>query len=254
MLNRRPRVVTFARALVAMAVLSLALPHSASAQTAPPPRQEGTAELAFVGTSGNSSTSTFSAGALHIARPNGWTVRNRLLFVRGTSDGSITAESLLYAFRVERRLNARTSAFGDYGYFRDEPAGVSHRNNLAAGLAFKVVDSGRQTLNTDAGFGYLNEQRLTGNDVSSATYNLGAAYKFKLSETSDLTDDLRLLGTFSQADDWRLTHTMALTARLTTLFSLKVSNVVRYANSPPLGFKKTDTTTSVALVASFKRP
>jgi ubiquinone/menaquinone biosynthesis C-methylase UbiE len=43
----------------------------------------------------------------------------------------------------------------------------------------------------------------------------------------------------------------AITARLTQLFSLKVSNTIRYAHAPVPGFKDTDTTTSVALVAKF---
>jgi putative salt-induced outer membrane protein YdiY len=43
----------------------------------------------------------------------------------------------------------------------------------------------------------------------------------------------------------------AITARLTQLFSLKVSNTVRYSHAPVPGFKHTDTNTSVALVAKF---
>jgi putative salt-induced outer membrane protein YdiY len=40
---------------------------------------------------------------------------------------------------------------------------------------------------------------------------------------------------------------------LTSIVSLKVSNAVRFSNFPAPGFKRTDTVTSVALVASFKR-
>jgi putative salt-induced outer membrane protein YdiY len=38
---------------------------------------------------------------------------------------------------------------------------------------------------------------------------------------------------------------------VTTLFSLKVSNAVRYVNAPAEGFETTDTITSIALVAKF---
>jgi hypothetical protein len=100
----------------------------------PPPRQEGSAEAAFVGTSGSASTSTFSAGAEHIARPTSWMIRNRAHFVRGTAEGTVTAESLLYGFRAERSINDRLSAFGDLGLFRDEPAGISSRAALLGGL------------------------------------------------------------------------------------------------------------------------
>ena len=242
--------------LSSVITLATALPVSALAQAAappPPPRQEGAVEVAFVGTTGNISTSTFSAGGEHIVRPTNWLVKNRVLAVRGTVEGATTAESFLYNFRGERVINARLNAFGDYAFFRDKPAGVSARNAIAGGLSLKAIADARQTLSIDGGLGFLDESRLSGDDVSSAIWLTGAAYKLKLSETADLSDDLRLLGTFDNGDDWRLTHTIALTAKLTDLLSLRVSNLLRFANFPPAGFKKTDTTTAIALVASFKR-
>ena len=228
-------------------------PAFGMAQTVPPPRQEGTAEVAFVGTTGNTSTSTFSAGGEHIVRPAAWMIRNRALVVRGSAEGLVTVESMLYGFRVERSFNRRLSAFGDYGYFQDERAGILRRNMITGGVAWQIADGPRHKLAADAGLGYLSERRVAGADVSSPTYSGGALYKLSLSETAELVADARLLGPFDNTDDWRGTHTIALTARLTTLLSLKVSNTIRYANFPPPGFKKTDTTTAVALVASFKR-
>ena len=56
---------------------------------------------------------------------------------------------------------------------------------------------------------------------------------------------------FAESSDWRTANIVALTAKLTTLLSLKVSNTVRYVNAPVAGFEKTDSITSVALVAKF---
>ena len=249
-------LMTHRRTSLLLTLTALLTPVAAAAQATappPPPRQEATAEVAFVGTTGNISTSTFSAGGEHIVRPENWVVQNRVQAVRGTLEGATTTESLLYGFRVERVINARLSAFGDYGFFRDEPAGVTSRNGVAGGLSWKAITSERQALAIDGGVGYLKESRVADDDVSSATWLTGIAYKLKLSDTAELTDDLRLLGTFENGDDWRLTHTIAVTARLTSLLSLKVSNLLRYAHFPPAGFKETDTTTAIALVASFKK-
>jgi putative salt-induced outer membrane protein YdiY len=230
-------------------------PAVAAAQNPPPPqpRQEGTAEAAFVGTTGNSSTSTVSAGAEHIIRPTLWVVRNRALFVRSTTSGTAVAESMIYRFRAEREISARLSALGDFALFRDKPAGVDVSTGVGGGLVVKIVNDARQTLTADGTLGYLNEHRTTGDDISTLTYGTSTAYKLKLSDTSDLTDDFRLLGTFDRADDWRMAHTIALTAKINTVLSLKVSSLVRFANFPPPGFKKTDTTTAIALVAGFKK-
>ena len=236
-------------------LIAILAPAVARAQNPPPPppRQEGTAEAAFVGTTGNSSTSTISAGAEHIFRPTKWVIKNRFLFVRSTTSDTTTAESMIYRFRAEREINARVSGFGDFAVLRDKPAGISSSTMVGGGLAFKLIADARQSLTADGSIGYLNENRLTGENISTATYGTGTAYKLKLSETADLTDDFRFLGTFHTADDWRVAHTIALTAKINTLLSLKVSSLVRFSNLPPPGFKKTDTTTSIALVAGFKK-
>ena len=254
------------RALGSALLFLVLAPSVAHAQAAappqappPPPRQEGTAQVAFVGTTGNSSTSTFSAGGEHSWRPNPWLVRNRALFVRSealdsvTGEDAVTAESFLYLLRVERVLTTRLSAFGSFGFLRDKPAGVSSHQDVTGGLAYKIIDVTRVQFTADAGLGYMNENRLTGDDVHSVIATFGSLVKAKLTETTELTDELRILTTFDDASDWRLGHIVSLTVKMSEIFSLKVSNGVRYSNLPPPGFKKTDTTTAIALVASFKK-
>jgi hypothetical protein len=239
---------------VVILVVLLSCPSAGLAQDAPPPpRHETTGEFAFVGVSGNASSTTVGLGYETILRPDTWVLRHRLSFVRNESEGLPTAQALLYAPRVEKVINSRLSAFGEYAYFRDRFAGVANRSSLGAGLATTVVGSDRQTLTADLGVGYLSEDRLAGADISSATWSTGAIYVLKLSETSEISDDLGIVGTFDNADNWRLDHTIALTAKLTSIVSLKVSNAVRFSNFPAPGFKRTDTVTSVALVASFER-
>ncbi len=186
-----------------------------------------------------------------ILRPDNWVVRNKATFVRNESDAALTAESFAELFRAERILTPRSSAFGEYTYFRDEFAGVEHRNEMLGGISYKVVDRARHTLSVDSGLGYVNERRSVGPDVSSGTYAFGGRYRWKLSPTAELSEDARLTGTFAEADDWRVDNVVAIAARLTSLFSLKASNTVRFANNPVPGFKQTDTNTAIALVAKF---
>ena len=246
---------TLIRRVVFLLGFLVAAPAVGWAQTAPPPppKQEGSAQISFVGTTGNTSTSTFSAAGEYIYRPDKWLFKDRLLFINNQTDGVTSANSLLYAMRAERTLTARTSAFGEYRYFQDELAGVTHRNDVTGGLAYKVATGPTHTLTVDGGIGYLNEQRVAGDDVSTGTYSAGAAYKWQVSKNSDVTDEFRFLGTFHDASDWRVGNIVSVTAKITEIFALKFSNIVRYSNLPPIGFKTTDTTTSIALVASFKK-
>jgi putative salt-induced outer membrane protein YdiY len=230
------------------------VPSRASAQDPPPPTHEQTFEAAYVGVSGNASTRTIGLGADLISTPASWLFRNRLKFVRNESSGELIASAFYFASRTEEALNTRASVFAEYGFFRDRFAGVDHRNNLNGGVAFKVLRSERQGLDIDLGVGYLNERRITGDSVSNGDYLLGAGYTLAFSENAELSDDFRVTGIMSQADNWRLEQTIALTTRIAARFSLKVSNGVRYAALPPPGFKKTDSVTAVALVAKFAQP
>ena len=74
---------------------------------------------------------------------------------------------------------------------------------------------------------------------------------FKISDTSALTEDGRFVFALSDGSDWRYTNAVALTAKVSTIFSLKLSNTIRYSNLPVVGFRNTDAVTAVTLVAKF---
>ena len=66
-----------------------------------------------------------------------------------------------------------------------------------------------------------------------------------------MSDDFTYTGTFANSMDWRIYHSIALTAKISTIFSLKVANTIRFANVPVPTFLATDTTTTISLVAKF---
>jgi putative salt-induced outer membrane protein len=235
-------------------LIALLAPLAAVAQPAPPPpppKHEGSVEFAFVGTTGNASTQTLGFGGESIYRPGPWVWKNKAGFVRSKAESELKAEALLFLSRAERSIRPRLAGFGEYGFFRDRFAGISQRNSVAGGLTFKLIESVRHLLSIDGALGYLNESRLAGEDVSSATYGTGTSYRWKLSETATVSDDLRFTGTFADGEDWRVLQNAAVTARLTQLLSLKLSNTISFVNLPVPGFKSTDTNTSIALVAKF---
>ncbi len=244
------------KAVVGVCLLyACSAPSLALAQTPqPPPKLEQRYETAYVGVAGNSSSNTFSLGADVVVRPDSWLARNKFSFVRNQADGVLAAKAFEYASRVQKTLNGRASTFAEYDFFRDPFAGVIRRQAGTVGFALNALARPRQSLHVDLGFGYTNERRTTGENVSSGSYLVGADYKATLSANADLTDDLRVSGIFDDARNWHAEHTVAITTKLAGGLSLKVSNALRFANFPPPGFRRTDLVTSVALVAKFTRP
>jgi putative salt-induced outer membrane protein len=223
----------------------------AQAPPPPPPEREGSAEFAFVGTTGNSSTQTIGLGGEYIYRPSPWETKLKINYVRNEAEDQLQAQSVLFAFRAQRLVKPRLSVYGQYAYQRDRFAGILDRNTIEGGLVYSLIQQAPHKLIVDAGLGYANEQRLLGNNLSTATLGAGGIYTLKISDTSDLSEDGHFVFSLSEGSDWRYANAVALTAKVTTVLSLKVSNTIRYVNRPVEGFKNTDAITAIALVAKF---
>ena len=61
-------------------------------------------------------------------------------------------------------------------------------STIDGGVGYKALLGPVHTLRLDAGLGYTHENRLVGEDQSFALANFGAAYKWQISKTADLTD------------------------------------------------------------------
>jgi putative salt-induced outer membrane protein len=247
--SRRVGVAATFVALIAFSVL----PRVALAQTGPPPppEREGSAEFAFVGTTGNSSTQTIGLGGEFIYRPAPWESKIKLSYVRNEAEDQLRAQAFVLTLRAQRPIQPRLSGYGQYGYQRDRFAGILNRNALEVGLAYTWLEEKPHKLIVDAGVGYANEQRLLGNNLSTATLGGGGLYILKISDTSELTEDGHLVFSLANGSDWRYANAVALTAKVSTIFALKLSNTIRYLKAPVVGFKNTDAVTAVALVAKF---
>jgi putative salt-induced outer membrane protein len=243
------------RTVFATGVLSL-LPLWAFAQAAPPapaapPKHETSAEFSFVGTSGNSSTESVGLGGERIDRPGPWVFTEKTVYIRNKSDSELKAESFFLTLQGARTLTPHLSIFGRYRFLHDRFAGIEHRNTVEGGLAYVLVNTAPHKLIVDGGLGYANEARVLGPDLSTAIAPAEAIYTLKISDTAELSDEGGFVFSLSQGDDWRLANVAGITAKVTTVFSLKLSNTVRYVHAPALGFEKTDTITAIALVAKF---
>jgi putative salt-induced outer membrane protein YdiY len=188
----------------------------AQAPPQPPPRREVKAEFALVNTTGNASTQSIGTGGEVIYRPTPFVFNAKAAFVRNEAEDVETAKSLATLLRGARAITARLQVYAQHGYLSDRFAGINHRNLVDGGIAYVLAQTARHIVSAEGGLGYLIEDRRTGLNLT-----------------------------------WRLSQTAALTARIATAWSLKLSNQIRFVNDPVPGFEDTDSVTSAALVLSF---
>lgn len=238
--------------LMSLSLLSAAgngMPQAAAPP--PPPSFEGSAEFSYVGTSGNSDTRSLGAGTTLIFRSHAWTVTSKTALIHAEDRGETRARSVFLSTQAARSLTERLSVFAGHELLRDRFAGIRHRNTVEAGVGYAAVKNARQELALKIGAGYASEHRLIAPNRSSGIGTAASAYRLKLSENATFEDEIQAVTALDGDHDQRVNHTASLMAKLTTVFSLKVKHATRWVRSPVPGFRKTDTTMGVALVAKF---
>jgi putative salt-induced outer membrane protein len=217
----------------------------------PPPVWSGKAEASYVGTTGNTNVQTIGAGLEIDYKKDVWDGLAKGAFVQGKTDGATTARTIAGELRGGRHLSPRFELFVEGDYFKNDFAGIDRRLSGVGGGAYSVVKTPNQELKLQAGVGYTKEDRLAGEDKSFANGQAGLLYKIKLSATTDLSEEFSYVESFKDSSDWRIANTFSVSVAMNKVFSLKASHNLAYLNEPVPGFGKTDTITTVALVAKF---
>ena len=242
---------TMAFLAACFAAAALAAEDAPAPPAGPPPVWSGKGEASYVATSGNTSVQTIGAGLEVDYKKDLWSGLAKGVFVRAESEGVETARSLAGEARAARSLSPRFELFVQADYLKNTFAGIDNRYAGVAGAAYSVVKTPTQELKAQAGLGYTKEDRLAGGNRSFASAVAGLLYKLKLSKTSDLSEELLYTRDLRDSQDWRVANTFSVSAAISTVFSLKASHVLNYLREPVPGFGRTDTITSLALVAKF---
>lgn len=221
------------------------------APAGPPPLWSGSAELSFLSTSGNTSTSSLGAGLEVDYKPAPWTVIFKANYLRAESDNVTTAEQFGGSIKGIRDLTPRVDVFARGSYLRNRFAGIDSLIAGEAGGGYKILLGPVHTLRGELGFGYAHEDQVVGDNRSYASARAGLDYKWQFSKTAAFTNELAYNYDLSDSSNWIVLEKAAVTAALTAIFSLKASYTLLYNNEPVPTFSKTDTTTAVALVAKF---
>ena len=238
-------------------LLSCAAPCFAQQPAAtdePPPRFEASAQFSLLATTGNTAARSLGTGGEFAFRPQSWVFSAKAAYAESEAADVLDARSFVGVFRARRLVTDRLSVYGQYGYLHDRFAGVEARHTIDGGLSFAVIARAPQFLDVDAGVGYERESRVDDETEKRAIVSGAALYRWEFSKTSAFREDFRYVQALDRASNWKIDQTASLTATITSVFSLKISNLVRYVHDPVPGFEPTDTITTVALVWSFKRP
>lgn len=215
----------------------------------PPPGWTGSFGAGLALTQGNSDTSTINV-AYDVKRDVGspFLFRSAGLYIRGESEGALTTNRLAFDGRVDRKLNARTSLFGQVQYLRDEFKQIDYLVSPTGGISQLLVKNDRTELGVDAGLGIVWEQNPGFELKTDGAVVAGQNFRHKLTTTAEITERFSALWKMDDFDDALYIFGAGLAANITGQTQLKAEFLETFKNKPPVAtVKKSD----VAVLLSF---
>jgi putative salt-induced outer membrane protein len=243
------------RRLVILPVLC-SYPTLTAAQTPappePPPLWDAQLGASFVGTSGNSETTTLGADFATHRRWPVWQLEANAAAVRTTNRGTTTAERYLGSLRGDRKLTPRVGLSSGERVERDPLAGIDLRSITDIGLKYALVREPAWTLDGLTAVALNHEQPVVGPDLNHPIAVLQGLSKVLFSPTSDSTQRFTFYPDFKDSSAYRAEAEVTVQAAMNSRLALKAGYLWRYSNTPAPGFVKSDNTATASVVVRWR--
>ncbi|MCP1315733.1 MULTISPECIES: YdiY family protein [unclassified Halomonas] len=210
------------------------------------PRFTGDAELGFTSLSGNTNSQTL-IGKTRLTWLTGDITHSLRGEVRNvTKDSETSAEQYLIAGRERFDFSGPHYLFGFARWEKDRFAGYDQQLSVIGGYGRQLIDSDTQALSLEAGPGYRNDRLRDDDNEQLAVAYSALAYRYSISDVADFEQEMSLEYTSDNTTARSLT---ALTARVSSRISLRLSHEIKQNSQPPDdASERTDTTTSASLL------
>lgn len=141
------------------------------------------------------------------------------------------------------------------GYLRNHFSGINSLYSFDTGAGYKLLLGPVHFLRVEGGVGYTREEDIILGVITPsrgyANARAGAGYKWQFTKAAAFTNDFGYLLDLDETANWFITDKAAITAAISSVFSLQASWTLLNRNQPVPGFGKTDTATAVGIVAKF---
>jgi putative salt-induced outer membrane protein YdiY len=247
------RFMNYTRYALVLIGLSLgAGPLSAQAPAEPPPLWDTQLGAAFVGTSGNTDTSTVGADfSMHRRWPQ-WQIESSVSAVRATDREVRTAERYIGALRGQRKLTTMIGLTAGERLERDRLAGLNLRSILDAGLAYALRRAPGWTLDAVSAIAWNHEDASAGPGRDDPIGVLQLLSKVPFSASADSTQRFTFYPNFSHSSAHRSEAEVTAQAALNGRLGLKLGYLWRRSNEPVPGFVKNDSMMTASVVVRWK--
>jgi putative salt-induced outer membrane protein YdiY len=224
---------------------------------------QGSAELGYINTSGNTVSSTLNAKVTLDSDLEYWRHAFEASAYNNSDDDVRSAEQYNTFWQSNYKFNAHQSIFARGEYDDDRFSGWEYQATVTAGYSQRINFSDKMTLDLDAGPGYrysvydkdYNDdggnrvwQPELGNDISEAMVRLAADYNWAFSDTASFQQQFSMEAGKDNVINRSIT---SLTMDLTSVLALKLSYDVKYTDDVLPSVNQYDRKTIISILYKF---
>ena len=141
--------------------------------------------------------------------------------------------------------------YGEASALRNTFEGYNQQYNIGAGAGYNIFKEKRQALKGKAGLQY-RRSNFTDQPHDNFYYaKAGLDYFYDFSQTNRFTAQWHVLDNLKRLKDFETVVDLGLKMLIVDRLSFRLGFEFKYDNVPPLGKKKSDTTTTAGIVYSF---
>ena len=172
--------------------------------------------------------------------------------IRTSSNDQTTAERYDALGRVQRKLTPIIGLSAGSKLERDRFAGLDFRSILDGGLSWALVRQPQWTLDGVTGIAWRHESRTVVENVNDPVGDFELLSRVPFGASGDTTQRITFYPDFKTSSSYNMEVEITAQASMTTRLALKIGYLLKYANDPVPGFKKTDNTTTASVVLRWK--
>jgi len=208
----------------------------------------GEIEFGYIKASGNTDIESILLRAKVINERPMWKHELRFNGLKSENDGDSTAKAFAFQGDSKYKLSDRDYLFGLLRYERDDFAGYDSRVTGVAGYGRQVLRHDDYTLNLEAGAGVRRTAFDEISDSSEAIGRLAGDFKWKISETSDVNQEIYI----DFGSDNTVTNSLSeLKVKIIGHLAVKMAlSIINNTDVPP-DTDKTDIKSAVTVVYDF---
>ena len=219
----------------------------------PPPigKWHGSVSLAANVQTGNTDRSGLSFGVEALRRGEKDRFSMRFLYNLAQENDKMTTRNAFGALQYDYFFTKKFYGYLGVELLNDTFKDLNLRAVVGPGVGYQVWDDPIKSLALEAGIAYFSEDLRTQEDKRWITVRLAANYRYKLTYWLVFTDRLVLYPSLEKVSDFTLRNEAALLTAIGSGWSLKLADILDYVNSPPAGFKSTDSVFTAGLQYAF---